>query len=64
MNFNEWVKKNSVNYRGYVIRPGSIWKKGELEYLLPSPIGSGLTENMIDEAKKIIDKAIEREIKS
>ena len=63
MDYDEWLKANSMDYRGYVIRPGSVWKDGRVSFLFVTKLGDGLTVHAIDVAKRLIDEEIEKETK-
>lgn len=55
MTFSEWGKQTSVNYKGYVIKIGSIWKDGDPKIVFPVQIDVTLEENA-SLGKAIIDE--------
>jgi hypothetical protein len=55
MTFEEWQKENSCEYKGYIIRPGTILDKaGDAVCMWPTEIDVS-REKFIKQGREIID---------
>lgn len=59
MTHAQWLKKNSTEYKGFVIYPGSVCKNGEIEVIFYAPINAS-ADDIIAEGKRIIDDLIRK----
>ena len=56
----KYVSEFTQKYRGYTIKPGSVWKDGDAVAAFYSPL-EAKPEEMHAAGRKIVDELIERE---